>query len=312
MIVAARATGGSALVTPTSTSTLTTRPPGTNLPAPTPPQWTLFDEDHATGAIVDAINGARQVVDAEFFAVAGAGKGAQLTAALVAAARRGVEVNLIADFTSLVAPPPGAFIRMRRDLEQAGAHVVLTSRAPFSRRTRAFPGLGNVDHRKVISVDSTTAFTGGMNFTTITDSGFRDSMVRLSGIPAARLAADQLDRWQRVGGAVSATHRTSVRDALGDAPQIPSDANELAVLSNAPEQRRFDLSNAYRDLIRGAQRRIWLTTPGLSDQSLIGDINAAAKRGVDVRIITSGAPILGVRLLYWVGRSHLKPLSGVG
>ena len=58
--------------------------------------WELQDERTATDAIVEAIDGARIVVNAEFFGIGDAGKGARVTDALVRAAQRGVEVNLLA------------------------------------------------------------------------------------------------------------------------------------------------------------------------------------------------------------------------
>ena len=269
--------------------------------------WSLFDQDTATGAIVDAIRGASQVVNAEFFVLTDAGKGAQLCGALVDAARRGVEVNVLVDFTSLVMPPVASFQRLRSELERAGGHVVVTSRMPFSERARSTPALKHVDHRKVVTVDGRVGFLGGMNFTTVTD-GFHDSMIRLTQLPAARLAAEQLERWRSVGGPVSGRHEATVRDALGTAPRRPVDPSELDVISNSPDRGDHVLSDAYRELIRGAKTRIWVTTPGLSDQDVIGDLEAAARRGVDVRVVTSGEPLLHLPLLNWVGRSHLKAL----
>ncbi|MBC7460991.1 MAG: hypothetical protein H7287_06480, partial [Thermoleophilia bacterium] len=164
--------------------------------------WQLFDQETATDAIVAAIDGARHVVDAEFFAIADAGTGARLVSSLVAAAKRGVEVNLLTDVTSTMLPPLGNFTRLRRDLVAAGGHVIFNSRIPFLPRVLKDAALRHVDHRKVVAVDGHTSFVGGMNFTPVTD-GYHDSMVRLTGLPAARLAVEALDRWRRVGGAVS-------------------------------------------------------------------------------------------------------------
>ncbi|MCW2974665.1 MAG: phospholipase D/Transphosphatidylase, partial [Thermoleophilia bacterium] len=273
--------------------------------------WQLFDQDSATDAIVAAIDGARHVVDAEFFAIADAGKGARLVASLVAAAKRGVEVNLLTDVTSTLLPPLGNFARLRRDLEGAGGHVIFNSRVPFLPRVLKDAALRHVDHRKVVAVDGETSFVGGMNFTPVTDD-YHDSMVRLTGVPAARLATEALDRWERVGGDVSPRHRDVVRAALGDAPPKATSSLELDIQINAPERAIYQLTESYRELIRTARTRVWITTPGLSDQSLIRDIDDAARRGVDVRIVTSGVPLLGVPLLNWVGDSHLKKLISLG
>jgi cardiolipin synthase len=260
--------------------------------------------------MVDAVNGARQVVNAEFFGFTDAGKGAQLVTALEAAARRGVEVNVITDFISVGALPVGSYQRMRSKLEDAGGRVILTSRIPGSPAAREHPALKHVDHRKVVTVDGTTGFVGGMNLVPITDS-YEDTMVGVTGLTAARLAADQLDRWTRVGGTVTERHRRTVSDALGGADLVPKDPTELRIATNAPEQGRFELTDGYRDLIRGAKERIWIASPGISDRDIMADINDAARRGVDVRIIGSEkAPVAAP--IGWVARAHFAELVKAG
>lgn len=279
-------------------------------PVTTGAGWKLYDETNATPAIVDAVNGARQVVNAEFFGFSDAGKGAALVTALEHAARRGVEVNVLTDFISIGAFPVGSYQRMRSKIENAGGTVKLTSRIPFSSRAKKTPALKHVDHRKVVTVDGTTGFVGGMNLVRLTD-GYRDSMVGLTGVNAARLAAEQLDRWRRVGGNITERHQRTVEEALGGAPVVPEDPNELAIVANAPEQQRFELTDGYRDLIRNAKERLWIASPGISDRTIVRDLADAARRGVDVRIISSAvapvAPPVG-----WVARAHMANIIGAG
>ncbi|MCW2961638.1 MAG: cls [Thermoleophilia bacterium] len=288
------------LALPTTTSDVTPMGPG----------WTMHDQDTVTAAIVDAIAGAKQVVNAEFFVIADAGKGSQVTDALVAAAQRGVEVNVVADVTATGTLPLGSFQRMRSRIEDAGGEVIV-ARNPASKDMYRLPGLRHVDHRKVVTVDSHTGFVGGMNFSTITDK-FHDSMMRMTGAPAAELAADQIDRWQRVGGTITRAHSNSVDEAVAGAKQIPKAKHPIDIVVNAPEQDRFEISDSYLQMIREAKQRIYVTTPGLSDQLMIGELNEAAKRGVDVRVVTGAEPLMGVQLLNWVGRSHIKELTTLG
>lgn len=272
--------------------------------------WKLFDETNAAPAIVDAVNGAKQVVNAEFFGFTDAGKGAALVTALEGAAKRGVEVNVVTDWISSLALPPGSYHRMRNKIHDAGGSVILTTRIPGAPRAKEHPALKHVDHRKVVTIDGNTAFVGGMNLVPLTDS-YKDSMVGLTGVAAARLAADQLDRWTRVGGNVTERHTRSVTEALDGAPVKTDDPTQLRIVANAPEQERFELTEGYRDLIRNAKERLWIATPGISDRDVMNDIHDAAKRGVDVRIIASEkapvAPPVG-----WVARSHMADLIANG
>ena len=270
----------------------------------------FYDETNATDAITQAVDGAKQVVNAEFFGFSDAGKGAKLVDSLEAAARRGVEVNVLTDFISVGALPVGSYQRMRSRIEDAGGNVVLTSRIPGSPRAKEAPALKHVDHRKVVTVDGTTGFVGGMNLVKLTDS-YKDTMVGLTGVDAARLAADQLDRWSRVGGPRTERHERTVEQALGGAPVVPDEPDALRIVANAPEQERFEVTEAYRDLIRGAKERLWIASPGISDRDIMNDINDAARRGVDVRIVSSQkaavAPPIG-----WVARGHLSTLDEAG
>ena len=271
----------------------------------------MFDETSTTAAIVDAIDGAKQVVNAEFFGISDAGKGAQLTQALARAARRGVEVNVIADFVSQIVPPFGAFHRFRDEIEGAGGHVIVTDHNPLSKEYRATPGLRHVDHRKVVTVDGSRAFVGGMNFVQLTD-GYHDTMVRLAGVDAARVAVNESERWKAVGGTVTGRQQQTIAAGLGGAPVVPTERTAIRMIDNAPDLGRFDLTNSYLELIRGAKHRLWIASPGISDRSIMQEIAAAAARGVDVRIVTPGTAPLGVPVLNWVARGHFQALAKHG
>jgi cardiolipin synthase len=267
--------------------------------------WKLWNEQTATRAIVDAIDGANKVVNAEFFAITDGGKGRYVVDALERAARRGVEVNVLTDSTSLFSLPVGSYMRMKHRIEDAGGTVFSNVRAPIVKSRKDEPALQNVNHRKVVTVDGTTAFTGGINYIKLEDH-FEDSMVQLSGVSAARLAADQLDRWTRANGSATDLHRQTVADALKGASLVSSDPNDMHVLANAPEQQRVELTDAYKELIKGAKERVWISSAGYSDQELMDLVTDAARRGVDVRMVTSGKAPLGLPIINWVGQSHLR------
>lgn len=273
--------------------------------------WKLWNEGNVTRPIVDSIDGAKQIVNAEFFGFSDGGKGAHVVDALERAAQRGVEVNVMVDAISMTALPLGSFGSMKNRIQDAGGTVKTNVRVPVVWDHDDTPGLKHVDHRKVVTVDGTDAYVGGINFIKIEDD-YADSMVQLSGVAAARLAADQLDRWGRVGGAVTPVHTSSMEQALNGAALVPTSPREMRILSNAPEQKKFELSDGYRELIRGAKERLWISSPGFSDQELMGEINQAAQRGVDVRILAPGKPPLGIPVIKWVGQSHLREVVAGG
>jgi cardiolipin synthase len=273
--------------------------------------WKLWNEDTTTRAVVDAIDGAHHVVTAEFFGIADSGKGAHIVDALERAGKRGVEVNVLADSISLTAIPFGSFNKMKDRLEAVGGTVKTNFRIPLVKTNKDTPALQNVDHRKVVTVDGTNAFVGGINFIKLED-GFHDSMLQLSGPAAARLSAEELDRWGRAGGPVTPVHQASVAQAMQGLKLIPDDPNEMRIVANAPEQGRNELTDGYRELIRNAKQRIWVSSPGFSDQELMQDLDDAAARGVDVRVVAPGKAPLNIPIIKWVGDSHLRKLVDEG
>lgn len=271
--------------------------------------WKLWNEESTHRAIVDAIDGATKVVNVEFFGLIDAGKGEWAVDALERAARRGIEVNVITDMTSYASLPLGAFHRMRRRLEAAGATVHTNLQLPFGPNKNS--AKSHIDHRKVVVVDGEQAFTGGINYYKVEDD-YHDSMLELSGPQAARLAAEQLDRWERINRGATDVHKATVRQALNGASLLVNDPNDMHLVTNAPEQGDFQLSDTYRDMIRNAKKRVWIASPSYTDKELMQLVDEAAERGVDVRLIAPGEAPIGLPLILWVNRTHLRDLQRKG
>jgi cardiolipin synthase len=268
--------------------------------------WTLWNEKTITPVMVDAVDHAKSVVDVEFFAFNDAGNGQKLVDALVRARQRDVEVNVYVDSSIYPVPPFGSFSRLKHRIEAAGG-TVMTNLKGRMHHPDGVDAARHVDHRKVVVVDGDVAFTGGINFYSGEDA-YPDSMVRLTGANAARLAVDQLDRWKRVGGVITGRHQ-----AMGDAARAvaelwPATPKDMNIRVNAPEQGRFQLTDDYTSMIRGAKQRIWISSPAYSDQKMIDELRAAAKRGVDVRIVTPGKAPIGVEAINWFSEASFRPL----
>jgi cardiolipin synthase len=247
----------------------------------------LVDNVNAIGPIINAIDNAHRVVNVELFSIGPDGSGAQIGAALARAAQRGVEANLVADYTSWISRPMPviAFDRWKNGLEAAGVNVKVTNRFSGDASNRV------VDHRKVIAVDGTTAFVGGMNFAKFMD-GWHDAVFQLSGSAAATVGADELQRMSELGMRITPTHRQAVDDALRSTGAAQGNST-VNVLVNAPEHQRWDVTRYYQHEIHFAKQRVWVASPLFSDPELLGEICAAAKRGVDVRVVAPGiAPVI--------------------
>ncbi|WP_437671863.1 phospholipase D-like domain-containing protein [Sorangium sp. So ce131] len=272
----------------------------------------LKDGAQAYAAMLAAIAGAERTICLETYILRDDRTGRRFAEALAERAAAGVEVSLM--FDAWGSSVSSSFLD---GLRRAGV------RALAFRPIELFVPLGKVarrDHRKALIVDGRIAFTGGLN---ISDdyaapedggAGWRDTHLRLEGPAAAELQYFFLRTWQRAGGAPVEEQRYSYAERRPD-PAVQIISNDL------PRRRhRHGIRNAYRHAIERARRRILITNAYfLPPLRIIHALSAAARRGVDVRIMVAGTtdvpPVLlasrtiyghlldaGVRMLEWRGR----------
>ena len=222
--------------------------------------------------------------------------GLQLHEALVAAARRGVQVDVTIDgFGS-----PDLSERFIGTLTDAGVRLHV-----FDPGTRLFGQRLNVlrrMHRKIVVVDGTVAFIGGINYSAdhLADYGpeaKQDYSVEIRGPLVAEihrfthLALAQGHRYQRTRQWWR--WRKHLRMNPQELPRVGSAAAMLVVRDNG--EHRSDIERHYRIAIRAARHRIVIANayffPGYR---LMREMRRAARRGVDVRLILQGQPDMAI------------------
>jgi len=236
-------------------------------------------------AVFEAIRAARREVIIETFIVFEDKVGLELQAALIEAARRGVEVDVLVDgFGSCDLTP--AF---SAPLAEAG--VRLRSFDPAARILGVRANVLRRMHRKLVVVDGTVAFVGGINFSAdhLDDFGpqaKQDYAVELEGP-----IVDDIHRY-----VVEAIRPRRVdRDVAAPAPAsgTPSGAGdaEALLLVRDNHQHRDDIERHYRAAIRSARKQVLIANayffPGYR---LLRELRRAARRGVDVHLILQGEP----------------------
>ena len=231
-------------------------------------------------AWIAGIDNATRRVSLEMYIFSDDGIGRQFSEALARAAQRGGEVRLLYDFVGCRDTPATFFQRMRG----FGVHVVGYHKYRFWR-----PRLWSLirrNHRKTLVCDGGLAFTGGINISNEWVSkvegggGWLDAAVAVEGPAAARIEATFLRTWNR---------RAPKRMRLDpDRLAIPKTAGgvALAVVSNSELRDRFVIRRAALHAIRESQQRILLANPYfVPDQGVLRALRAAARRGVDVRLL---------------------------
>jgi cardiolipin synthase len=164
------------------------------------------------------------------------------------------------------------------------------------------------NHRKLIILDGTTAFCGGMNLSEEfagDDYGewvFDDTMVRLEG-PCVRDLADVFMR----------TWRETTGNELPLPPRSEplEDGAPIEVLETDPRRSETKLRRAISAAISQAEEQCYLTSPYFTPppwlQTALLD---AADRGVDVRILTAGDT--DMRIARAAARHYYGPLLDRG
>ena len=251
--------------------------------------------------MLTAIDGAKHQVLLESYIWKGDETGEAFKAALARAADRGVEVYAIYDaFANIVVSPrfkvfPASLRVMAYPVYNAGLRFFDLRR--YGR-----------DHRKILVVDDDYAFVGGYNIGTPYATEWRDTHCRITGPGVWDLKRAFADFWN----AQRHVHRRDRRDTRPLLIETASDWEpRIRVHRNLPRQWTFPIRAMYLEAIDRARRNIWMTHAYfLPDENFVEALVAAARRGVDVRILlprTSNHVVAD-----WISRGYFGQLLGAG
>jgi cardiolipin synthase len=217
-----------------------------------------------------SIEQARHTIFLETFIWKGDATGQRFKRALIDAAERGVEVFVIYDgFANLVVPrsfydfPPSVRV-LRFPIFRPGL-LVLNVR--HSGR----------DHRKILVVDDEVGYVGGFNIGTLYATTWRDTHLRVVGPAAWDLRNAFVDFWNAA--------------RPGGLPMLPDPGSDvwdpsIRVARNAPAHLLFPIRGIYLAAIDRARSHIFITQAYfIPDHEILHALLAAARRGVDVRVI---------------------------
>ncbi|MDM0046770.1 cardiolipin synthase ClsB [Variovorax dokdonensis] len=214
--------------------------------------------------------------------------GKELHKVLMAAAKRGVRVDVLLDgFGS-----PDLSVDFLRSLMDAG--VKLRVFDPGKRLLGQRLNMIRRMHRKIVVIDGERAFVGGINFSHDHLRSFgpmakQDYTVELTGP-----IVSQIHRFVIHAIALGAKGPSWFRRRLrATEPADIQEAGSAEVMFVTRDNRRHtdDIERHYRAAIRSARKRIVIANayffPGYR---LIKELRRAARRGVDVRLILQGEP----------------------
>ncbi|MCL1878635.1 MAG: phospholipase D-like domain-containing protein, partial [Defluviitaleaceae bacterium] len=248
----------------------------------------------------------------------------RLLAALEERVAAGVEVRLIVDhlgshklFTR----------RYLKELRASGIRVLrFNPLVPF-----LLLFMNNRDHRKILVCDGKSAFTGGINIADeyineIQRFGvWKDSGLRLRGDAVWSFTLMFIEMWdtfcrknERIENyeAYKSDPDANAYPTLDDdtSPQSQPSAlrDGFAVpFGDSPLDNEQLSENIFMGILGQAERYVYFFTPYfIISERLISALRLAAKRGVDVRVVTPGIP--DKRLVYRLTRSYYRYMHDAG
>ena len=253
-------------------------------------------------AVEEAIHRARTSIAIEMYTWADDEVGRRMASAVRERVRAGVPARVLVDaFGSL--GQTGPLEEMRR----AGAEVRWYN--PLAPKLTRWV-LNRRNHRKVITVDGTTAFLGGINFARcyteeLAGAGaWADLMVRLQGPAVREVAGLFVGTWARAGGSLDVVQEVVRRP-------VPAGASPVQVLGKVGLRGSRALRRTFLANLALAEESVLLAYGYfVPDVSVRRGIARAVRRGAEVDLLLPGPT--DVRMARWAGRAYYERLLRAG
>lgn len=261
------------------------------------------DASQAFQAMKEDLEKAEKYIFMEYFIVEDGAAFREIEQILAEKASRGVEVRLMYDDMGSIGV---ANFRFANRLRKEGICCrVFNPAVPF---LNLF--MNHRDHRKITVIDGKTGYTGGFNLAgeyfgySRPYGHWKDVGLRLEGRGVEGLTRTFLELW----------NFTAREQLEGEAPDVfRTSGGESWVLpfGDDPLGSERLTEDLYLNLAGCARDRLWFMTPYLIiTDEMTRALGLAAKRGVDVRIITPGVP--DKKMVYRVTRSYYRGLLRQG
>jgi cardiolipin synthase len=263
----------------------------------------LLKDGQATfESIFAGFDQAQEYILAQFFIIEEDGLGLEFQRRLIERAEAGVRVYLLFDEVGCIGLSRGYIAKLRA----AGVLV-----RPFHTRR----GLRNRfqinfrNHRKVVVIDGRVAFVGGLNvgdeyLGLDPDLGpWRDTHARYEGPVATCVQLSFVEDWYWASRAIP--------ELNWDPEPCSGVGTDILALPSGPADALDTAGLFYVHAINSAQQRVWISSPYfVPDDRVLGALQLAALRGVDVRILlpqkADHYPI------YLSSFAYIRPLVDVG
>ena len=235
----------------------------------------LVDGMATYDSMINAIESAESFVLVQFYIVRDDVTGRRLRDALIARVHKGVRVYFLYDEIGCIKLAE-TYLEVMRDngIEVSGFKTTKGRSNRFQINFR--------NHRKLLVVDGRTGFIGGNN---LGDEylKYRDTHIRIEGTAVQKIQFSFIKDWYWATGQIVPFSTEIIAAETSD--------QAVAIVNTGPADETAICSILFSSLVSSARTRLWITSPYfVPDDTMVRMLQAAALRGVDVRVILTGKP----------------------
>lgn len=270
-------------------------------------------------ALINDINNAEHSITMLFYIWDSSGIVGDVERALINASARGIHCKIMVDSAG-----SARFLRSLNVIELRDAGIEVTELLPVGRFRFLFKRIDIRNHRKIIAIDHTTAYTGSMNMVDPAFFGAHkrvgqwvDVMARIQGPASALLellakldrAIERHDTLEIQAESSSHTHDTKFHI------KVQPDANQghsaVQIVPSGPDQTPRITHDMLLTLIYNAETKLIITTPYfIPGESMLAAMTTAALRGVEVTLVVPAK--VDSKLVAHASRSYFQDLLDAG
>lgn len=264
----------------------------------------LTNGDETFRYIIEQLKRARHHIHLEYYIIRHDHIGQEIKNILIEKANQGVKVRFMYDAV-------GSWQLSKlyiNDLKKAGIETVSFGpvKMPFLNNKFNFR-----NHRKIIVIDGTIGFVGGLNIGDEylgrnKDIGFwRDTHLMLRGEAVRTLQLIFLQDWYYM-----TNHSFLTAEYLS--PQIDHKSHGgVQLIAGGPDNEWSVIKNIFFSMIASAKKSVWIASPYfIPDEDIFSAIKVAALSGIDVRLLVPNRP--DKRIVFHASRSYFPELLEAG
>lgn len=261
-------------------------------------------------AMLEELRKAKHFIFLEYFIVEEGEMWGKILEILLQKAKEGVEIRMLYDDMGSVALLPFGYARKLEEMDPHIKCIAFNRVVPFVAMV-----MNNRDHRKILVIDGHTGFTGGVNladeYINVKErfGHWKDTGVKLVGEAVWNLSAMFIEMWNACTDAKLSPDAYKVKE-LPFTQEEPCEGF-VQPYGDDPLDDENVGEDVYIEILNQAQKYVYIMTPYLIlDDEMKRALVVAAKRGVDVRIMTPGIP--DKRMVFRLTRANYLPLLEAG